>query len=175
MKSVIAFAALLVPMLALARDEVSHWDTGVTCEPGRYDHRCVEYQAIVELHHIGNDYCGSINETTASHSPGGWFNGHKDGQGLLVRYVDTFQIGADTFGRARIEIHGNRLTWKVILPVYGGRLADERRFHRITTPASSEPAVAATSCAELEHGSSGSDVADIYLTPAPRPASAAQP
>ena len=172
MKFVTAFAALLLPMLALAHDDVSFWDTGVTCEPGRYDHRCAEYQAYVELHHIGDEYCGLINETAARHSPDAWFSGRKNGRGLLVRYVDSFQFGQDTFGWARIEIHGHRLTWKVISPPYGGSIGDERRFRSGTDPHPERGDVDATSCAELEHSSSG---LDIHLPPTPQAASAARP
>ena len=154
MKLIIAIAALLVSSAAMAGDTGSSWHTGVTCQPARRDHRCVEYEANLELHHVGEEYCGLVNETSAKHSPTVWFNGRRDERGLLVRFIDSFQYGEDAFGWARIEIHGNHLAWIVLLSPAGGRIADERRFNRASPQASSTPD-GASSCSELEYASSG--------------------
>ncbi len=166
MKIIIAFAALLASAHVRAGDDVSTWDTAATCQPARTDHRCFPYQASLQLHHIGDEYCGPVNETTDKHSPSAWFSGRRDGSGLLVRYVDSFQASEDTFGWARVDIRHGRLAWHVLLRPEGSRIDDEDRFHRVATPASATSA-AAGSCAALEAATSG---LDVHLAQAPRAA-----
>ncbi len=169
-KFIIALVALFISLSSDAGERVSRWDTGATCQPHRPGHRCVEYEAVLELHRFGDDYCGLINETTDKHSPDAWFRGRRDQRGLLVQFVDSFQYGADAFGWARIDIHGKRLAWTVVLRPYGGRIDDERRFHISATP--TKPGDAdATSCTELEYRSSG---LTVHLPPTQEAASSAR-
>jgi hypothetical protein len=169
-KFIIALVALFISLSSDAGEQVSRWDTGATCQPHRPGHRCVEYQAVLELHRIGDDYCGLISETTDEHSPEAWFRGRRDERGVLVQFVDSFQYGGDAFGWARIDIDGNRLAWTVLLRPDGGRIAGERRFHFSPTPKKRGDA-GAISCTELEYRSSG---LTVHLPQTPEAASSAR-
>ena len=170
MKFIVALATMFASMAGTADEDFSYWETAATCQPGRRDHRCVGYQAILELHHLGDEYCGLINETTDRHSPTAWFSGRRDERGFLVRFVDSFQDGDDAFGWARIEIQGNRLAWIVLLRPVGARIEDERRFHLAASPTAARDDNA-SSCTELESRSSG---LSVHLPPMPEAASSAR-
>ena len=131
----------------------ARWDTGVICPPGRSGKQCDEYEATLNIWHMKGEFCGSVDETTERKSPVAWFRGRPFKEGILVRYVDSFQHEPDTFGWAVINVHGKRLSWTVLTMPEGGYTGSESRFRLENDLEHSDGATG--SCDELEKGQSG--------------------
>ena len=135
---------------------VSAWKVA-GCEPEEASGQCVRYSANIVLWRLKDEVCGTINETTERKSPDAWFGGQQYQEGILLRFVDSFQYGAGDYGWARLSVNGNSLQWQVLSSPNGGEIHGEARFQRVATV---EPQFTAgsLSCSELQRRFSGIEV-----------------
>jgi hypothetical protein len=138
------------------------WDVEVFCPTEAGGSDCEEYSSDIEIWTIGDEICGTINQTTERRSPDGWFAGRKRGSQVLVRFVDTFQYREGVFGTAAIRIGKSSLTWTVLTTADGQEIHSETRYRRSSSKIELWEMPDVNSCAELETKMSGTT---IHLAP----------
>ncbi len=157
--------ALLMAMLVCAAHGVclaepvtaSKWSVEIQCPSDQAGGTCKDYSSDIKIWKIDGELCGTINQTTERRSPDGWFSGRRQGDRVLVRFVDTFQYSKDGVGTALINIGEHQLTWAVLSTTEGQQIHSETRYRQALKidPWDTQDV---SSCAELELKMSGTTV-----------------